>query len=170
MNIAETERLILRELNAGDAESFYLLNLDPEVIKYTGDSSFSNIAEARVFLENYTHYKKYGYGRWAVIDQRSHDFLGWCGLKYTPASNQTDIGFRFFRKYWGNGYASEATEAALRIGFLQYHLKQIVGRAMKDNLASIHVLKKSGLLIHGSFDFDGQEGVLYEISNFNDKA
>ena len=51
--IKETERLILREHNAADAENAYLLNLDPDVIKYTGDDAFTSIEEARTFLINY---------------------------------------------------------------------------------------------------------------------
>ena len=40
--IFETERLILRELNTDDAKNFYELNLNPNVIKYTGDKAFKN--------------------------------------------------------------------------------------------------------------------------------
>lgn len=49
MFIAETKRLILREMTTDDAESAYLLNADPEVIQYTGDSSFESVDEARTF-------------------------------------------------------------------------------------------------------------------------
>ena len=33
--ILETDRLLLREFDVSDAESFYELNLNPNVIKYT---------------------------------------------------------------------------------------------------------------------------------------
>ena len=36
----ETERTILRRLTIDDAEDFYALNLDKEVLKYTGDQKF----------------------------------------------------------------------------------------------------------------------------------
>ena len=83
MTILETERLYLREFEPGDAENFYLLNLDPEVIKYTGDVAFKNINEASAFLQNYNHYSTYGFGRWAVILKSGRQYTGWCGLKYT---------------------------------------------------------------------------------------
>ena len=79
--ILETPRLGLREITTADAEQAYLLNLDPEVIKYTGDEPFSSIEAARAFLEKYDHYKKYGFGRWAVIRKEDRSLLGWCGLK-----------------------------------------------------------------------------------------
>lgn len=86
-----------------DAESMYLLNLDIAVIKFTGDKPFESIESAKLFLKNYDHYEKYNIGRWAVIHKKITIFLGWCGLKYTSATDEYDIGFRFFKKHWNNG-------------------------------------------------------------------
>ena len=159
--IVETERLWLRELNPGDAESFYLLNLDPEVIKYTGDDPFINIEEAEKFLLNYDHYRKYGFGRWAVMRKTDNVFLGWCGLKYIEDIDEYDIGFRFFKKFWGQGYATESAKACLELGFKKFNLPVIIGRALKENRASIHVLQKIGLSFYKEADFEGKAGVIY---------
>lgn len=91
--VLETERLYLRELTTNDAKSFYLLNLDDDVIKYTGDKAFKNIESAKEFLQNYNNYKKYGFGRWAVISKENKQFLCWCGLKFSEELNEYDIGF-----------------------------------------------------------------------------
>lgn len=99
--ILETNRLLLRELHPNDAEDFYQLNLNPNVIRYTGNSAFKDVDEARYFLENYRDYKLNGFGRWAVINKDSHRFIGWCGLKFDKIENETDIGFRFFEEEWG---------------------------------------------------------------------
>lgn len=159
----ETARLILREHTIDDAENAYYLNLDPEVVKYTGDESFKSIDEARNFLGNYTHYEKYGFGRWAVIDKITHEYLGWCGLKYTPELDEFDIGFRFMKKYWNKGYATEAAQACLEIGFNQFGMKVIVGRAMKENIASIKVLQKVGLTYVNERSCGDKDGVVYKI-------
>jgi [ribosomal protein S5]-alanine N-acetyltransferase len=162
--IAQTPRLLLKELTIDDAENLYLLNLDPEVIKYTGDKPFGNINEAKIFLENYDHYNKYGYGRWAVIRKSDKAFLGWCGLKYTPDVNEYDIGFRLFKSYWNKGFATEAAAACLKLGFEKYEINEILGRAMKSNKASIIVLEKIGLKFRRNFDFGSQEGLIYSIN------
>ena len=96
----ETERTILRELTELDAESFYNLNQDLEVLKYTGDKPFQNVNSAKEFLKNYDQYKLFGVGRLAVIDKKSTTFIGWCGLKYNAEKDEFDIGFRFFKEYW----------------------------------------------------------------------
>lgn len=161
--VVETDRLILREHTEEDAEQAYLLNLDPEVIKYTGDVSFNSIAEAKHFLKNYEHYKTYGFGRWAVINKDCQEYLGWCGLKYSPDLNEYDIGFRFFKKYWNKGYATEAAKVCLELGFTQFGIQVIVGRAMHENRASIKVLKKIGLSFVEERTCGDQAGVLYKI-------
>jgi len=160
--ILETERLYLRELNVNDAEHFYLLNLDKEVMKYTGEGSFENIEKAKYFLKNYDHYEKYGFGRWAVINKENGEFLGWCGLKYTEKLNEYDIGFRFFKEYWNKGYATESSKACLSYGINELKMIEILGRAMKENKASIRVLEKIGLEFKKEFDFEGNIGVIYK--------
>lgn len=163
--ILETNRLLLREFEISDAESFYELNLNPNVIKYTGNSAFKDIDEAREFLENYSDYQRSGYGRWAVIDKSTNQFLGWCGLKYDEKLDETDIGFRFFEHFWNQGFATESAKACIDYGFKELNLKTIVGRAMKENLASIKVLEKIGFHYEKDFDFDGNEAVIYTIKN-----
>ncbi|WP_445430497.1 GNAT family N-acetyltransferase [Chryseobacterium indoltheticum] len=165
--ILKTNRLLLREFNISDAESFYELNLNPNVIKYTGNSAFIDINKAKSFLENYSDYQKNGFGRWAVINKSTEEFLGWCGLKYDEDLNETDIGFRFFEHFWNKGFATESAKACIGYGFEKLNLKTIIGRAMKENIASIKVLEKIGLQYEKDFNFDGLEGVIYKIENKN---
>lgn len=163
--ILETERLLLREFSVIDSENFYRLNENPNVIKYTGNTPFKTIEEARFFLENYNDYSENGFGRWAVLNKKNSEFLGWCGLKYDKGSDETDIGFRFFEEQWNKGFATESAKACLDYGFKTLKLKSIIGRAMLKNEASIQVLKKIGLVFEKEFDFDGEKGVIYRIEN-----
>ena len=157
----ETKRLYLREMTPEDAESAYLLNLDPEVICYTGDDPFESVEEAKAFLENYSHYRQYGFGRWAVVLKETNEFLGWCGLKYTPELDEFDIGYRFLQKFWGLGYATETAEACLHYGFETLKIPAIVGRAMPENGSSVRILEKIGLTYLENRFTDGTEEVIY---------
>jgi [ribosomal protein S5]-alanine N-acetyltransferase len=165
MKILETDRLFLREFSILDAQHLFDLNLDPEVIQFTGDKAFNSVKEAEFFIKNYDHYQKYVYGRWAVILKSDSQFLGWCGLKYSPKIDEVDIGFRFNKRSWNQGFATETAKVCLEYGFQKLNLKEIVGRAMKENLSSIRVLEKSGLIFQKSFNFVGNEGVIYKVSN-----
>ncbi len=161
--ILETPRLLLREFTPADAEICYLLNSDPEVIKYTGDAAFADVQEARRFLERYDQYRKFGVGRWAVFAKSDRQFLGWSGLKYSPDLDEYDIGFRFFRTHWNKGYATESATACIKMGFEQLNLQMIVGRAMKANTASIKVLQKIGLRYWKDDACGDADGVIYKI-------
>ena len=142
--LIETPRLQLREFDLSDAEALYELNSDPEVMRFTGDRPFSTVDEAETFVQNYDAYKEFGFGRWAVISKQSGRLIGWCGLKRNEM-NLIDIGFRFFRDQWGKGYATEAAKAALTYGFMELGLEQIIGRAARENGASLRVLEKLGM-------------------------
>lgn len=160
----ETERTIMRKLSKEDALDFYNLNLDEEVLKYTGDQPFENIQASIDFLTNYDQYEKYGVGRLAVIDKTTLKFIGWCGLKYSLDKNEYDIGFRFFKNYWNNGFATETAKKCLEYGFDELKIERIVGRAMHENIGSIKVLEKIGMKFKENFDFEGHRGVIYELS------
>ena len=162
--IAETERLILRELTFHDARHFYELNNDPEVMRFTGDDPFQSEDEAEQFLKNYSHYSEHGFGRWAVIRKKDNQFLGWCGLKMHP-ENYVDVGFRFFRKFWGEGYATEAATKSLDLGFTRFGLEEIIGRTSKDNDGSIKVLEKIGMRYFKNGECEGiQDAMYYRIA------
>ena len=163
--ILSTERLDLRELTPGDAAHLFTLNEDPEVVRHTGDGPFSSPAEARRFLEAYIEvYARDGMGRWAVLRRRDEAFLGWCGLRRAK-DGEVDLGFRLHRRYWGNGYATEAARAAIGHGFGPLGLARVIGRARRANPASIRVLEKAGLRRERDFAFEGHPGVLLAIEN-----
>lgn len=162
--IATTPRLTLRELTPADAQFAFDLNSDPEVVKYTGDVAFATIDEARRFLENYSDYKRNGFGRWAVVLKSTGEIIGWCGLKRDRETQEVDLGYRFFRKEWNKGYATEASEACLAIGFDQFNLERIIARANKENPSSYRVMEKLGFTFETDYIDEGENWVLYAIA------
>ncbi|RME98429.1 MAG: N-acetyltransferase [Bacteroidetes bacterium] len=160
-NILTTDRLYLRPFQVIDALGLYQLNTRPEVLVHTGDVPFVDVAAARDFILTYDHYEHYGYGRWAVLEQASGRFIGFCGLKYHPIKGDTDLGYRINYAYWGKGYATEAARACLHYGLHDLAIARIIGRVRQANIASINVLEKIGMQREGTFDFEGFPGYLY---------
>ena len=140
-----TDRLVLRSLRASDAGELFDLNSDPEVMRYTGEEPFANADEALRFVERNDADATGGLARWAVTDARNGDFMGYCGLRRDGPEEEVDLGFRLFRRYWSRGYATEAARASLAAGFERFGLERIIGRAMRENLPSITVLRKLGM-------------------------
>ena len=143
--LATTDRLHLRAFVPADAPHLYALNSNPDVIRYTEDASFLDVAAAEAYLCDYDHYSHFGFGRWAVILKREERFIGYCGLRSDENSGEVDLDFRFFADYWSQGFATEAGQAALKLGFETFNLDRIIGRSMRENLPSISVLQKLGM-------------------------
>lgn len=164
-NILTTSRLYLREFTVDDATNFYLLNKDRDVIKYTGDVAFISISEAKTFLKNYTPYQDFGYGRWAVCKKENNGFIGFCGLKYHYKEQITEVGFRFFKKFWNQGFATESALACINYGFSEFNLDKIYAHAHIENVASQRVIEKCGLHFVKELYYDNQLAKLYCIEN-----
>ena len=164
--IIETERLLLRTFTLEDAPLIYQLNLDPDVIRYTLDP-IKDVDHARQVLEQVIlpQYALYNHGRWAVHVKSDLEFIGWCGLKVRPERNEIDLGYRFIKKAWGKGYATEAAYVCLKYGFEKLSLPRIVGRAMPGNIGSLNVLQKCGMKYIGEEVFEGHPAITYEVLN-----
>lgn len=143
----ETPRLYLREFTIDDAQLLIDLNSNQNVTRYTGDGPLKDLEEAQYILTDiiFPQYKN-NIGRWAVHLKSNNEFIGWCGLKFIAQDNEIDLGYRFFENHWGQGYASESAKAVLEYGVNNLKLKNIIARAAKDNVASINVLKKLGMV------------------------
>lgn len=164
--VFETNRLLLRTFTEEDAPLLYELNLDPEVTRYTHDPMTSLEQAKKVFEQVILpQYVLYGHGRWAVHIKQNHEFIGWCGLKCRPERDEIDLGYRFKKIHWGNGFATESASASIRYGFEDLGLKRIIGRALPGNLASMRVLEKCGMSFLGEEEIDGFLHKTYQISN-----
>lgn len=166
--IIETERLQLRNFTTGDAGLILELNKDPEVTRYTLDP-VRDLKHAAEILEQVIlpQYSLYNHGRWAVYVKQpvEWDFIGWCGLKTRPELNEIDLGYRFMKRAWGHGYATESAIASLKYGFERLGHQRIVGRALPENLASQRVLQKCGMTYVGEEVVEGLLHKTFEAFN-----
>lgn len=151
MTTLVTERLILRELRQSDVDSLFELDSNPQVHRYLGNKPILKIEQVEEIITNIRkQYVDYGVVRWATIEKSSGKFIGWSGLKYITDSwnnkrNFHDVGYRFIPKYWGKGYATESTKAALEYAFNTLELNEVFGTCHEKNIASRRVLEKCGL-------------------------
>lgn len=142
----ETERLLLRKITMDDKEDMFQLHTNAAVQKYTGEPLVESMEEMEQAIQTrIKDYEKYGYGRWATFLKNEMQFVGWAGLAYLPEFDEIDLGYRLSPKYWGMGFATEASHAILTYGFDALELSRIIAIAMKENKASIRVMEKVGM-------------------------
>ena len=166
---AETERLILREVLPTDADGFFELDADPEVHRYLPGNPIQNKEQAMetiAFIRQ--QYIDNGIGRWAIIDKKTNDFIGWAGLKLVTEStnnhiNYYDLGYRLIKKYWGQGIATEAAHASLLFAFDTLNANEVYAIADCENAASNKVLTKVGLTFIETFEKQGIKCNWYKI-------
>ena len=169
MNVhVETERFILRDIEHYDAQGMFELDSDPEVHEFLGKKPIQTIDQAKQVIKYIRgQYKNNGIGRWAIIDQKSGDFIGWTGLKYEEelreGFNYYDLGYRLKKSYWGNGIATETAVASLQYGFEKLELKEIGGAADVKHAASNKILKRIGLKLIEKFNYQGMPHNWYNL-------
>ena len=164
--ILETDRLLLREYVGEDAEAFFKLNTDPEVLRFVPDKQLTNVEQARQILIDHpiADYEKYGFGRGACILKSTGEQIGFAGLKYLEELGEVDVAYRLMPAYWGQGLATEVALASVRYGFAELGLKQIIGLVMPKNIASVRVLEKTGLRYAETVTFWRHEFSKYVIT------
>jgi RimJ/RimL family protein N-acetyltransferase len=85
-----------------------------------------------------------GYGLWAVERRADGAFLGFTGLANHDYLDLPEIGWRFARVAWGNGYATEAARAVIDHVFSTSPYDVLHAGARVSNPASRRVLQKCG--------------------------
>jgi ribosomal-protein-alanine N-acetyltransferase len=159
----ETERFILREFLLSDDKGILELDSSEDVHRYLGKKPIKNIDQARNVIDFIRQqYVDNGIGRWAIIDKKTNDFVGWTGLKFVIEkinnhSDFYDLGYRLIPKFWGQGIATETAKASVEYGFNKLNLNRIYGMAELDNKASINVLQKAGLKFIETFNYEGAQ-------------
>ena len=146
----KTDRLLLRRWRDDDVEPFAAMCGDPEVMRYIGSGATRARAQAQATIEAYeSGWEERGFGLFAVERLEDRRFLGFTGLsepsflpEIMPA---VEIGWRFARQSWGNGYASEAARAALDFGLRTRGLSEVVGIYQTENHASGRIMQKLGM-------------------------
>lgn len=171
--ILETDRLLLREMLLSDAEALFEMDSNPTVHQYLWKKPLTEISEVLSYIELVREqYKQNNIGRFVVVLKDTNQLIGWAGLKYNTeiVNNKVDfydIGYRLNEKFWGKGYASEASFAWLDYGFNVMKIKIMDAAAHTDNAASNTILQKIGMVMTEQYKEDGVSWNWYELKNPN---
>ena len=171
-----TQRLVMRRWQQSDRERFAAMNADPQVMEHflaPLDRAASDALVDRIEAG----FESDGFGLWALERIDTGEFIGFTGLSivrfeahFTPA---VEVGWRLSRQAWGHGFATEAGRQALRVGFEQFGVPQIVSFTASRNAASRAVMRRLGMTHDPADDFEHpalppghplREHVLYRLS------
>ena len=163
--LLETPRLRLRPFVPEDAEALFEYRSDPEVMRYIATGTDRTIEDTHKVLDRYfKHQEKYGFSKWAVELRESGELIGDSGLLVLEDGPDFELGYRFARKYWGQGFATECARAWLEAAFSRFGLERVVAFAHPDHAPSIRVMIKLGMTFERPVRFLGMDCVLYSIN------
>lgn len=180
--VLHSERLILTPYDHSDLDLAIEMFTDPDVRKYAGGVMEED--EIRGQISNWVRRGSDGYiGIWSISNRVSGEKLGSAALLPIPIDeNETDfslvipgkmpdgdieIGYFLKKSAWGKGYATEACECLLGFVFEETPLLEVVATFEESNVASRHVLTKTGFVDRGMRRCYGVDGPDYRITRDN---
>ncbi len=148
MSRLESDRLRLRQWQAADLPAFAEMGADPVVMEHFPARLDRERSDA-LALRFKAMIDDRGWGVWALERKAGGEFIGFVGLNIPsdelPFSPCVEIAWRLAQGYWHQGYASEAARVALRFGFVELDLEEIVAFTSLGNLRSQAVMARLGM-------------------------
>ncbi len=161
--VAETERLVLRTIEEGDAAEQHRVLNTPAVMERLGGVKELHEIEAKHARSMALHASE-GFSFLFMIEKAHNGFsggemVGHCGLKRVDnplAKNVGDheIGWLVREDRWRMGYAEEAVRAVLDWAFERVGAPHVVALTSEANVASWKLMEKLGMERRRDLDFD----------------
>ena len=140
-----TDRLVLREVVAADAEDLLVFRGDPEVQRYNL-VPMKDVREALGLVRTMRGWYVSHYAiQWGITLRDEGHVLGLCGVHdWSRHRRQAYLGYDLARSHWRQGIASEAVRAVLRFAFEELELELIQATTVVENARSIRLLEHFG--------------------------
>lgn len=147
--ILETERLYFRELTQDDFDAVCRIMQDEETMRAAYEGTYTDDEVRRWIDYKLAHYKKHGFGLWAVILGETGELIGQCGITMQKWKGEEmhEIGYLFRRDCWHRGYAVEAATACKSYAFDVLGVERVCSMVRDTNIASQKVAERLGMTV-----------------------
>lgn len=161
--IIETERLKLREMSQDDFNNLKAILSDEETMSYY-PKPYDDAGIQKWIDWCLACYSKRGFGLWAV-ELKDGTFIGDTGitLQKIDGDEVFEIGYHYNKKYWKNGYASEAARAVKKWFFENTDYDEVYSYMNVDNIGSRAVAIKNGMTFIKDYYNDEEHLAVYKI-------
>lgn len=151
MNITlSTERLNIKSISKDDIKDIFELQSLPETAKYNTFAIPQSIRVTEATVQNWIrendrdNRKKYTF-KVELLDQ--NQFIGLIGINLGKEHyKNAEVWFQYDFKFWNKGYATESLRKILDFGFENLKLHRIEAGCAIENMGSISVLEKVGMV------------------------
>ena len=161
----ETKRLMFRKITQEDYNNLKEIISDPETMKYY-PQPYNDEGVQKWIDWCIGCYKKRGFGLFAIILKENNKFIGDCGITLQNINGKDvfEIGYHINKKYWNQGYASEASQYMKDYFFANTEYDEVYSYMNKENIPSRRIAEKNGMKFVEEYS-DGEENlVVYKIT------
>ena len=147
----ELKRIVLRPFTLDDAKVVQELAGDKEVAKTTLNVPHpyeDGMAEEWI-KKHEKEFKNGNLVTLAITHKKEGYLIGTINIKLNQKFENGELGYWVGKKYWNNGYCTEAAKGMLKYGFGELKLNRIYAAHLKKNPASGEVMKKVGMKYEG---------------------
>ncbi len=148
-----TERTKLRLIEISDLHSIHKLHSLPETDEYNTLGIPKNIEETKTVIEPWISENQQDNIRnftFAIESNLTNDFIGLFGLKLGHEKyRQGEVWYKIHSDHWNKGIATEVLSRMINYGFDELNLHRIQAGCAVENIGSIKVLEKVGLIREG---------------------
>jgi RimJ/RimL family protein N-acetyltransferase len=145
MNI-HTERLLLVPLGPQYLISTHKYASDFDNTKYITCLPNADISETKSFLERVQEEGQkfsHQFYEYAILLDSEH--IGAVSIYLNKDNAEWDLGWIINKKYWGNGYAEEATKGIVNFAIQELKVRKFVAHCDSENISSSRVMEKLGM-------------------------
>ncbi|WP_430443582.1 GNAT family N-acetyltransferase [Sphingorhabdus contaminans] len=138
-----TERLALRAPIGEDYPVYRDFFADAEASHFYGGPLDADRAW-RVLATDLGHWALRGYGRWSIVEKATGRMVGGCGLWWPEGYPRSELTWWIIPAARRNGYALEASRAAISFGYARLGWDMVETHMNDDNIAARKLVEKLG--------------------------
>jgi RimJ/RimL family protein N-acetyltransferase len=157
-----TARLKAERLTAAHWDDIRAMDSDARFMALLG--GIRDEAGTRKYMDfNLGHWADYGFGLFVLRDAADDRIIGRGAIRHldVEGTDEVELGYGFYPRYWGKGLATEIAKEFLHLGRTRLHLPTLVAIAQPANIGSRRVLEKTGLVYERDIDHEGVVYMLY---------
>jgi RimJ/RimL family protein N-acetyltransferase len=165
----ETARLVGTKPVFRDAEELHAVMADERVAEWMWPGELGGprtLSQVRAMLvRDADHWKRHRFGAWVVRDRATHRVVGRVGLQryVLEGTDVVEAAWLIGPDRWGEGLATEMAAEAVRVGFEEVGLEEIVAFTLHGNLASQAVMRHLGFEYEREIEHAGMPHVLHRL-------
>jgi [ribosomal protein S5]-alanine N-acetyltransferase len=144
-------RIDLRWLTVDDVPALFSVFGDSEVMRYWSSPPLADTSATRALLEEiHAGFRTRQLFQWGISSRETNEVLGTCTLfRLDLTHHRAEIGFALGRRWWGQGFATEALDLLLGFAFSRLDLHRLEADVDPLNGRSLRALERQGFRREG---------------------